>query len=419
MIAHEYPEGFYHSWYCIYTDWFIWVLVRKITGRSHGQKRKCSFLFSADDFYSSQYYSIAYLLYLWKISLTLKGLKNMQVDDFDFYLPEHLIAQNPLKSRSSSRLLILNRKKKAIKHEMFHHIKDYFQKGDCLVLNNTRVLPARLYGIKENTGAKVEILLLHERTKDVWETLVKPARRINENDVLTFGEGLLRATCIGVKEHGGRLFQMDYNGEFLEVIETLGEMPLPPYIKKDLQEQERYQTVYAKIPGSAAAPTAGLHFTEKMLTEIKALGVEIIDVTLHIGLGTFRPVHAKYIKDHKMHEEYYELSKESAERLNDAKRNGNRVIAVGTTATRVLETIAKENEGYFKETQGWTDIFIYPPYTFQAIDGLITNFHLPKSTLFMLVSAFVDRETMLKTYEEAIQKEYRFFSFGDAMFITG
>lgn len=341
----------------------------------------------------------------------------MNIEDFDFYLPEELIAQTPLKDRTSSRLLVLNRDTKEISHQHFSNITSYLKEGDCLVLNDTRVLPARLFGVKEDTGAKVEVLLLHQQEKDCWETLVKPAKKVKIGTVIVFGEGKIRATCIALKEHGGRLFKLSYNGLLYEILDQLGEMPLPPYIKKQLSEKERYQTVYAKEEGSAAAPTAGLHFTNELLDELKGKGIIITYITLHVGLGTFRPVSAEDITDHKMHAEFYHMTKETAVTLTKVKENRGRIIAVGTTSTRTLETITRDNNGAFVESSGWTDIFIYPPYKFRAIDGLITNFHLPKSTLIMLVSALVDKDSVLHAYELAISERYRFFSFGDAMLI--
>ncbi|SHF65979.1 tRNA preQ1(34) S-adenosylmethionine ribosyltransferase-isomerase QueA [Ornithinibacillus halophilus] len=340
----------------------------------------------------------------------------MNIEDFDFDLPEELIAQTPLKDRTSSRLLVLNRDKKQVEHRHFKDIKAYLKPGDCLVLNDTRVLPARLYGVKEDTGAKVEVLLLKQEENDTWEVLAKPAKKIKEGTVLLFGDGKLKATCIGTKEHGGRILDFAYEGIFYEVLDELGEMPLPPYIKEQLPERERYQTVYAKEEGSAAAPTAGLHFTTQLLEEIKEMGVTVTFITLHVGLGTFRPVSVDNIDEHEMHAEFYQMSEETAETINRVKESGGRVISVGTTSTRTLETIARDH-GRMVASSGWTDIFIYPPYELKAIDGLITNFHLPKSTLIMLVSAFVDRETVLSAYEEAVKEKYRFFSFGDAMLI--
>lgn len=341
----------------------------------------------------------------------------MNIEDFDFELPESLIAQTPLKERTASRLMVLNRETKQIDHKHFSDIKDFLRKGDCLVLNDTRVLPARLYGIKEETGAKIEILLLKQIEGDTWEVLAKPAKKLKEGAVLSFGDGKLKATCTGMLEHGGRILNFEYEGIFYEVLNELGEMPLPPYIKEQLPERERYQTVYAKEQGSAAAPTAGLHFTTELLEEIMEMGVSIAFITLHVGLGTFRPVSVEDVDNHKMHSEFYMMTKETADTLTKIRENGGRILSVGTTSTRTLETIARDNNGKFVESSGWTDIFIYPPYTFKAIDGLITNFHLPKSTLIMLVSAFADRDFVLKAYNEAVKEKYRFFSFGDAMLI--
>ncbi|WP_330948648.1 tRNA preQ1(34) S-adenosylmethionine ribosyltransferase-isomerase QueA [Virgibacillus sp. MG-45] len=341
----------------------------------------------------------------------------MNVEDFDFELPAELIAQTPLADRASSRLLVLNKETKQIEHKQFPNIKDYLKKGDCLVLNDTRVLPARLYGMKEDTGAKIEILLLHQEENDRWEVLAKPARKIKEGTVLTFGDGKLKATCTRMLEHGGRILEFSYEGIFYEILDELGEMPLPPYIKEQLPEKERYQTVYAKEEGSAAAPTAGLHFTQQLLHEIEEMGVTIVFITLHVGLGTFRPVSVEDIEAHAMHSEFYHMTAETADTLNKIKENGGRIISVGTTSTRTLETIARDNQGRFRATSGWTDIFIYPPFHFKAIDGLITNFHLPKSTLVMLVSALAGREPVLTAYRQAVEERYRFFSFGDAMLI--
>ncbi|RLL47980.1 tRNA preQ1(34) S-adenosylmethionine ribosyltransferase-isomerase QueA [Oceanobacillus piezotolerans] len=340
----------------------------------------------------------------------------MDIEQFDFHLPEELIAQTPLKDRSSSRLMVVNRETRDFKHQHFTDIVKYLKEGDCLVLNDTKVLPARLYGVKEDTGAKIEVLLLHQEENDTWEVLTKPAKKVKVGTELVFGDGMLKATCKGYKDHGGRILEFSYDGIFYEVLDQLGEMPLPPYIKEQLSEKDRYQTVYAKEEGSAAAPTAGLHFTEELLQEIKEMGVTIAFITLHVGLGTFRPVSADSIEEHKMHSEFYQMNAETAETLNNIKQSGGRIISVGTTSTRTLETIARDH-GKFVETSGWTDIFIYPPYEFKAIDGLITNFHLPKSTLIMLVSSLVDRETILKAYNEAVKEKYRFFSFGDAMLI--
>lgn len=341
----------------------------------------------------------------------------MNIEDFDFDLPEELIAQTPLIDRSSSRLLVMNREKRTIEHGRFTNILNYLNKGDALVLNNTKVLPARIFGTKEDTGANIELLLLTQREGDSWEVLAKPAKKVKVGTVISFGEGKLKATCTELLEHGGRLVSFSYEGIFLEVLTELGEMPLPPYIKETLDDQSRYQTVYAKEQGSAAAPTAGLHFTEALLDEAKAKGVEICFVTLHVGLGTFRPVSVEKIEEHDMHSEFYILNEQEAEKINRVKSSGGRVISVGTTSTRTLETIARDYDGAIQAASGWTNIFIYPGYKFKAIDGLITNFHLPKSTLVMLVSAFSDRDFIMEAYHQAINERYRFFSFGDAMFI--
>ena len=341
----------------------------------------------------------------------------MKVEDFDFHLPEQLIAQTPLLDRTASRLMVVNPFTQQIEHHQFAHIVDELQRGDCLVLNDTRVLPARLMGTKEDTGANIELLLLKQTNEDEWETLVKPAKRVKIGTVVTFGEGLLKATCTGMLDHGGRTFKFEYDGIFYEILDKLGEMPLPPYIREKLDDQDRYQTVYAKERGSAAAPTAGLHFTEQLLATIKAKGVEVVFVTLHVGLGTFRPVSVDSIENHDMHSEFYSVSEEAANTINRTKLNGGRVISVGTTSTRTLETVARDNDGKIVASQGWTNIFIYPGFEFKAIDGLITNFHLPKSTLVMLVSALAGKETILHAYDEAVKEKYRFFSFGDAMFI--
>ncbi|MGG0716346.1 tRNA preQ1(34) S-adenosylmethionine ribosyltransferase-isomerase QueA [Robertmurraya massiliosenegalensis] len=341
----------------------------------------------------------------------------MKVDLFDFHLPEELIAQTPLEERASSRLMVLNKENGQIEHDIFKNIKNYVKPGDCLVLNDTRVLPARLFGEKEDTGAKIEVLLLKQLEGDTWETLVKPAKRIKEGSVITFGNGLLSAVCVGEKDHGGRLLQFRYEGIFYEVLEALGEMPLPPYIKEQLEDKERYQTVYAKERGSAAAPTAGLHFTEELLEELKEMGVHITFITLHVGLGTFRPVSVDDILEHEMHAEFFQVTEDTAHLLNEVRKDGGRIISVGTTSTRTLETIASKHKGKFVADSGWTDIFIYPGYDFKAIDGMITNFHLPKSTLIMLVSALAGREPVLHAYRTAVEEKYRFFSFGDAMLI--
>lgn len=341
----------------------------------------------------------------------------MKVEDFDFDLPEELIAQTPLLDRTSSRLMVLDKESGEIKDQHFTDITSYLNKGDALVLNDTRVLPARLHGIKDETGAHIEVLLLKQKEGNAWETLVKPAKRIRKGATITFGDGALKATCLEELEHGGRILEFSYEGIFYEVLEQLGEMPLPPYIKEQLADQDRYQTVYAKENGSAAAPTAGLHFTEELLAQISAKGVEIIFVTLHVGLGTFRPVDVEDTQNHKMHSEFYRLTEESADRINKIKSAGGKVVAVGTTSIRTLETIASRHDGKLIAESGWTDIFISPGYKFQAVDALITNFHLPKSTLIMLVSALSDRTKILAAYNHAVEQQYRFFSFGDAMFI--
>ncbi len=340
----------------------------------------------------------------------------MKVEDFNYNLPEELIAQTPLEKRDSSRLLVLDKETGEIEHKHFKDIINYLNEGDTLVLNDTKVLPARLIGVKEETNAVIEILLLKNTEGDNWECLVKPARRIKVGTIVSFGEGKLKAECIKEEDEGIRHFKLIYEGILLETLEALGTMPLPPYIHEKLEDQSRYQTVYAKEVGSAAAPTAGLHFTKELLKDIEEKGVNIAYVTLHVGLGTFRPVSVDTIEEHEMHSEYYSMTKEVADLLNETKKNGKRVIAVGTTSTRTLETIAtKYNE--FKECSGWTNIFIYPGYKFKAIDSLSTNFHLPKSTLVMLVSALAGRENILNAYNEAVKEQYRFFSFGDAMFI--
>ncbi|EPR8280406.1 tRNA preQ1(34) S-adenosylmethionine ribosyltransferase-isomerase QueA [Listeria monocytogenes serotype 4a] len=341
----------------------------------------------------------------------------MKVEDFDFDLPEELIAQTPLLDRTSSRLMVLDKESGDIKDQHFTDIISYLNEGDALVLNDTRVLPARLHGIKDETGAHIEVLLLKQKEGNAWETLVKPAKRIRKGATITFGDGALKATCLEELEHGGRILEFSYEGIFYEVLEQLGEMPLPPYIKEQLADQDRYQTVYAKENGSAAAPTAGLHFTEDLLAKISAKGVEIIFVTLHVGLGTFRPVDVEDTTNHKMHSEFYRLTEEPAERINKIKAQGGKVVAVGTTSIRTLETIASRHDGKLVAESGWTEIFISPGYTFQAVDALITNFHLPKSTLIMLVSALSDRTKILAAYNHAVEQQYRFFSFGDAMFI--
>ncbi len=340
----------------------------------------------------------------------------MDIKDFDFDLPEELIAQVPLEDRSSSKLMIVDRENNAISHSTFSNIINEFEAGDVLVLNNTRVIPARLYGIKEDTKAKIELLLLTDHQSEYWEALVKPARRVKVGTVVSFGECLLQAECVKELDNGRREFKLIYDGILLEILEQLGEMPLPPYIHEKLEDQERYQTVYSKNPGSAAAPTAGLHFTKELMQSLKDKGVIITYVTLHVGLGTFRPVNVENVLEHDMHSEYFEITNETASILNTAKADGRRIISVGTTSTRTLETVYS-NHNCFKEDFGWTNIFIYPGYEFKAIDGLITNFHLPKSTLIMLVSGFANRELILKSYKTAVEEKYRFFSFGDSMFI--
>ncbi|MBT2569154.1 tRNA preQ1(34) S-adenosylmethionine ribosyltransferase-isomerase QueA [Planococcus sp. ISL-110] len=341
----------------------------------------------------------------------------LNVQDFDFELPEELIAQTPLLDRTSSRLLVMNKVTGAIEHRHFRDITDYLHSGDTLVLNDTRVLPARLMGIKEDTGANIELLLLKGIEDDVWETLVKPAKKVKVGTIVAFGEGLLRAECIGILDHGGRHFKMIYDGIFYEILDQLGEMPLPPYIREKLEDQDRYQTVFAKERGSAAAPTAGLHFTDELLEKIRAKGVNIAFITLHVGLGTFRPVSVDSIEDHEMHSEFYRITRETADLINKTRKQGGRIVSVGTTSTRTLESVAQKFGGELQEDSGWTDIFIFPGYEFKAIDGLITNFHLPKSTLVMLVSALSNRDHILNAYQQAVDERYRFFSFGDAMFI--
>lgn len=345
------------------------------------------------------------------------GTSGLKTLDFYFELPEELIAQDPLEDRSSSRLLMLDKNTGEIKHEVFRNIADYLEEGDCLVLNNTRVLPARLLGIKEETGAAVEVLLLKRREGDVWETLVKPGRKLKPGAHLVFGDGTLKAEVLDVVEEGNRLIRFSYQGIFEEVLDSLGEMPLPPYITHKLKDKNRYQTVYAKHDGSAAAPTAGLHFTEELLKQIEEKGVKLAYVTLHVGLGTFRPVKADNILEHHMHSEYYQITDQAAKTINETKKSGHRVICVGTTSCRTIESAA-DADGMLRECCGDTEIFIYPGYQFKVLDGLITNFHLPESTLVMLVSALAGRENVLSAYQKAIEERYRFFSFGDAMFIS-
>lgn len=340
----------------------------------------------------------------------------MSLHDYYYDLPEELIAQDPLEDRSSSRLMVLDKETGNVEHHVFKEIIDYLNPGDCLVINDTKVLPARLYGNKVGTDAKIEVLLLKRREKDVWETLVKPGKKCKPGTVINFGDGILTGEVIDVVEEGNRLIKFNYEGIFEEVLDRLGEMPLPPYITHKLKDKSRYQTVYAKYEGSAAAPTAGLHFTKELLEKIREKGVKIAHVTLHVGLGTFRPVKVDNILEHHMHSEFYMVDEEDANLINTCKKNGGRIISVGTTSTRTLETVTDEN-GVVHEGSGWTQIFIYPGYKFKAIDCLITNFHLPESTLIMLVSALAGRENVLNAYEIAVKEKYRFFSFGDAMFI--
>lgn len=340
----------------------------------------------------------------------------MDVKDFDYYLPEELIAQDPLEDRSGSKLMVLDKVTGKVTHKIFHDITEYLKPGDCLVINNTKVIPARLYGVKEGTEAKIEILLLKRRENDIWETLVKPGRKCKIGTKIIFGEGLLIGEVTDIVEEGNRLIQFHYDGIFEEILDQLGEMPLPPYITHQLQDKNRYQTVYAKYDGSAAAPTAGLHFTPELLQKVRDMGVEIAEVTLHVGLGTFRPVKAETIEEHHMHSEFYQIAQSEADKINNAKKNGGRIIAVGTTSTRTLEAAAND-DGTIPAKSGWTEIFIFPGYRFKTIDALITNFHLPQSTLVMLVSALAGREHVLNAYAQAVEEKYRFFSFGDAMLI--
>jgi len=339
----------------------------------------------------------------------------LNLKDFYYDLPERLIAQTPLENRDSSRLLMLDKNTGEIKHEIFHNIINYLNKGDCLVLNDSRVLPARLLGVREDTGSPMEFLLLNRKEKDIWEVIVRPGKRAKIGRKFVFGNEL-HAEVIDIINDGNRLVKFEYEGLFESVLDRLGEMPLPPYITEKLQDRERYQTVYSKNNGSAAAPTAGLHFTKDLLKQIEDKGVNIAYVTLHVGLGTFRPVKVDVIEEHKMHSEFYVLDQANADKINNTRKNGGKVVAVGTTSTRTLETIA-DDTGYLKPSTGWTDIFIYPPYKFKVVDSLITNFHLPESTLLMLVSSLAGRENILNAYNTAIKEEYRFFSFGDAMFI--
>ena len=340
----------------------------------------------------------------------------MKVSDFNYNLPKELIAQVPIQKRDESRLMVLNRENQTIEHKTFKDIIDYLQPGDCLVRNNTKVIPARIYGKKE-TGANVEFLLLNNIEGDIWECIVRPGNKLHIGTKVIFGEGLLKADILDTMEGGTRKVKFSYNGIFNEILDQIGLMPLPPYIHEELKDKDRYQTVYAKYRGSAAAPTAGLHFTEELLSKIEQKGIQIANVTLHVGIGTFRPVKEETVEKHRMHSEHYYIKKEDVDKINTAKENGKRVIAVGTTSCRVLETIADEN-GHVKEAEGDTQIFIYPGYKFKILDGLITNFHLPQSTLLMLVSALAGKDYVLKAYNEAVKEKYRFFSFGDAMFIN-
>lgn len=340
----------------------------------------------------------------------------MKTSDFNFDLPQELIAQDPLEDRSSSRLMVLNKESGEITHRIFHDITEYLHPGDCLVINDTKVIPARLIGTKEDTGAHIEILLLKRKENDIWETLVKPGKKCRPGARVVFGNGELKAEIVDVLEDGNRLVHFEYEGIFEEVLDRLGQMPLPPYITHKLQDKNRYQTVYAKYEGSAAAPTAGLHFTKELLKQIEDMGVNIARVTLHVGLGTFRPVKVENVLEHHMHSEYYNVTEDAAKMINDTKKKGGRIIAVGTTSTRTLESVADEN-GMIQPGCGNTEIFIYPGYKFKAIDCLITNFHLPESTLLMLVSALAGKDHIMAAYEEAVKERYRFFSFGDAMFI--
>lgn len=340
----------------------------------------------------------------------------MKTSDFYYELPQELIAQDPLEDRASSRLLLLDKRTGQREHHVFHEIIEYLNPGDCLVLNNTKVIPARLIGQKEETGATIEVLLLKRKENNMWETLVKPGKKAKPGARISFGDGLLRAEVVDIMEEGNRLIRFEYEGIFEEILDRLGQMPLPPYITHPLQDKNRYQTVYAKYEGSAAAPTAGLHFTKELLTRIEEKGISIANVTLHVGLGTFRPVKVEDVTKHHMHTEFYQVTEEAAGIINDTKKKGGRVICVGTTSCRTIESAADEN-GIVHAGEGDTDIFIYPGYTFKVLDGLITNFHLPESTLLMLVSALAGKEHIMEAYQEAVEKKYRFFSFGDAMFI--
>ena len=340
----------------------------------------------------------------------------MKVADFNYELPEELIAQVPIKNRDSSRLMVLHRENETIEHKNFKDIIEYLKPGDCLVRNNTKVIPARLYGIKEETGVKVEFLLLKRIEENIWEVMVRPGRRLKQGTKVTFGDGILEAEILETLEGGNRKVKFNYDGIFNEILDKIGLMPLPPYIHEELKEKDRYQTVYAKYEGSAAAPTAGLHFTEELLNQIRKKGIDIANVTLHVGIGTFRPVKVETVEEHHMHTEHFYIKQEDVCKINKTKQNGGRIIAVGTTSCRVLESIA-DGDGFVKETEGDTGIFIYPGYKFKCVDGLITNFHLPESTLIMLVSAFANKDFIMKAYKTAVKEKYRFFSFGDAMFI--
>ena len=340
----------------------------------------------------------------------------MKLEEFDYNLPEELIAQVPIQQRDESRLMVVDREKRTIEDKVFRDIIDYLEPGDCLVRNNTKVIPARLYG-KKDTGANVEFVLLKQLDGDIWESIVRPGNKLKPGSKVIFGDGLLKAEILDVLEDGTRKVKFEYDGIFNEILDQIGLMPLPPYIHESLKENDRYQTVYAKYEGSAAAPTAGLHFTDELLEEIKKKGIEIANVTLHVGIGTFRPVKEENIEEHKMHTEHFYIKQEDVDKINETKKNGKKVIAVGTTSCRVLETVADENTGLVKQIESDTGIYIYPGYKFKCVDGLITNFHLPKSTLLMLVSALADREFILEAYNKAVEENYRFFSFGDAMFI--
>ena len=341
----------------------------------------------------------------------------MKTSDFYYDLPKELIAQDPIEERSNSRLLVLDKETGAVQHRHFYDILEYLNEGDCLVLNNTKVIPARLYGVREDTGAMIEILLLKRKDNNVWETLVKPGKKARPGVKIIFGDGLLTGEVIDVVEEGNRLIRFSYEGIFEEILDQLGQMPLPPYITHELKDKNRYQTVYAKYEGSAAAPTAGLHFTEELLDQVRRRGIRIAEVTLHVGLGTFRPVKVEDVSQHHMHSEFYEVTEEAAEIIRSTKASGGRVICVGTTSCRTIESAALRFDGTIKACSGWTDIFIYPGFQFQLLDGLITNFHLPESTLLMLVSALAGKEHIMAAYEEAVKERYRFFSFGDAMLI--